>query len=257
LNGYLAAGDEEHYSGLAALPFFLSLRAAIRAKVEAANLAHLAGDAFASSRDRARGYFDLAHSFLERSPARLVAVGGLSGTGKSALAAALAPGIGRAPGAVWLRSDVERKHLFDVEETMPLPKSAYGEAATRETYARLARKAVRALRAGHGAVVDAVHSHASEREATARLARDIGVEFTGLWLEAPLDERLRRVTGRVGDASDADASVASSQKAEPLAEAGWSVLDASGDGEATARAAMRRLGFVSARLRPTSRSVPP
>ena len=228
LNGYLAQGDETAFSGLAALPFFLSLRAAIRAKVEAANLSHLRGDALARTIAAARRYFDFAIRLLNPSPARLVAIGGLSGAGKSALAATLAPAIGRAPGAIWLRSDVERKHMFGEAETTRLPDSAYGAEASRETYARLARKAERALRAGCAVILDAVQSRAFEREAAAHIAADAGVDFTGLWLEAPLTERERRVGSRVGDASDADARVVAAQRAEPLREAGWSALDAGG-----------------------------
>ena len=47
-----------------------------------------------------------------RSP-RLVTVGGLSGTGKSQLAQSLAADIAPMPGAVVVRSDLERKTLFD------------------------------------------------------------------------------------------------------------------------------------------------
>ncbi len=241
LASYLSLGDEAQFSGLAALPIFMSIRAAIRAKVEAANIAHLTGAEQAREREAARRYFLFAEAFLKPAPARLVAVGGLSGTGKSTLAAALAPEIGRAPGAILLRSDVERKHLFAVEETMRLPDEAYGEAASRETYTRLARKAGLALRAGHSVVIDAVHSHAREREAAARVAADLGVAFTGLWLEAPLAIRLRRVGVRARDASDADARIVATQMAAPLAETGWSELDASGDLASLVEAARGRL----------------
>jgi aminoglycoside phosphotransferase family enzyme/predicted kinase len=242
LNGYLAAGDEEHYSGLVALPLFLSLRAAIRAKVEAGNLSHLTGGAREKAEESARLYFRFALAFLEPAAPRLVAIGGLSGTGKSALAAALAPQLGRAPGAVWLRSDVERKHLFGVEETTRLPDAAYGEAAKRETYARLSRKASRALKAGHSVIVDAVHARSSERQAVAALASELGVNFAGLWLEAPLDVRRSRVDHRTGDASDADARIVAMQQADPLDEAGWTAIDAAGDLNSTLRAARDRLG---------------
>jgi aminoglycoside phosphotransferase family enzyme/predicted kinase len=242
LNGYLAEGEEENYSGLAALPFFLSLRAAIRAKVEAGNLSHLTGDAHEKARESARRYFQFALTFLQPASSRLVAIGGLSGTGKSALAAALAPELGRAPGVVWLRSDVERKHLFAVEETTRLPDAAYSEAAKRETYARLSRKASRALKAGQCAIVDAVCARASERQAISALASELGVDFAGLWLEAPLETRRGRVDHRAGDVSDADARVVAAQRADPLAEAGWIAIDASGDLDFTLLNARRQLG---------------
>ena len=107
-------------------------------------------------------------------PPRLVAIGGLSGTGKSALAAALAPEVGRAPGALMLRSDVERKRLFAVAETERLPPAGYDLAATEATYARLIDKARRALAAGQGVILDAVYAKARRapgRGAARRRAR--------------------------------------------------------------------------------------
>jgi hypothetical protein len=241
LASYLSLSDEAQFSGLAALPLFMSVRAAIRAKVEAGAIAHLSGDEQKRERAAATRYFQFAEAFLRPAPTRLVAIGGLSGTGKSALAAALAPEIGRAPGALVLRSDVERKRLFAVEETTRLPDEAYGDEANRETYARLARKSWLALRAGQSVVVDAVHARAHEREAAARLAADLDVAFVGLWLEAPLALRLRRVGMRGRDASDADARVVAAQTAAPLMEDGWSALEAGGDLAAVVAAARGRL----------------
>ena len=233
LSGYLAASDVAHLAGLAAFPLFLSLRAAIRAKVEAANLAHLEGEARERTRESARRYFDFALRFLEPRLARLVAIGGLSGTGKSALAGGLAPDLGRPPGAVWLRSDVERKHLFGVDDTTPLPEGAYAPEVSRQIYQRLVAKARLALAAGHSVIVDAVCAHGEERAALSSLAADAGVDFKGIWLEAPLGLRRQRVESRVHDASDADAAVVARQRADPLADAGWREVDASGDKAAT------------------------
>jgi aminoglycoside phosphotransferase family enzyme/predicted kinase len=215
LNVYLSLSPPETLDALALLPLFLSLRAAIRAKVERTPKA-------------ARRYFDFARAFLDVVPPRLVAVGGLSGTGKSALGAALVPGLGAAPGAVHLRSDVERKHLFGVAETTPLPDAAYSAGAGARTYARLIDKARRALRAGACVLIDATHSHAGERRQAVALAREVGAPFVGLWLEAPLETRLARVAARRDDASDADGRIVRQQHADPLEEPGWRALDASG-----------------------------
>lgn len=228
LNAYLAEGDDADIAGLAALPLFLSLRAAIRAKVEAANLAHLDAQARPAAAAGARRYFDFALAALAPVPARLVAVGGLSGSGKSRLAAQLAPSLGPAPGALWLRSDVERKRLFDVAPTSPLPDAAYDREASERTYGQLWRKAELALRAGRCVLVDATHARAAERETAAATARAAGVGFVGLWLEAPVGMRASRAEARRNDASDAGAAVAARQRAEPLREAGWRELDASG-----------------------------
>src|SRR6266404_1650971 len=101
LNRYLVATQRVHdLDALRALPLFLSLRAAIRANVTAARMAAAdAGHRPALAR-AARTYFALARSLLEAAPPMLIAVGGLSGTGKTVLARALAPELEPPPGAV-------------------------------------------------------------------------------------------------------------------------------------------------------------
>jgi uncharacterized protein len=240
-NRYLAPEPAPALTGLVALPLFLSLRAAIRAKVEAAGAQRLKGEKRDEARALARRYFDRAVRFLAYAPPRMVAVGGLSGVGKSALAGALASEIGRAPGALWVRSDLERKAMFSVGETVRLPPSAYASEVTRDVYQRLIDKARIALRAGQAVLVDATFATASERSAAARAAAEVGVAFTGLFLDAPLATRLERIASRRDDASDADADVARRQTAEPLGEQGWAALSASGSLSETTALARSRL----------------
>lgn len=209
LNRYLEETDD--LGGLAALPFFLSVRAAVRAKI-AATAAALAGDDSAAARiSEARSYLDLAIASLEPPPARMVAVGGLSGTGKTVLARAIAPHLGAAPGAVVLRSDVIRKRLCGVAPSVRLPEEAYRGEVTERVYALLAERAAAVLAAGHAVVVDAVSARPEERQALAAVAERAGVRFDGIWLEAPLPVRLARVAQRRGDASDATAEVVERQ----------------------------------------------
>ncbi|GGC65901.1 bifunctional aminoglycoside phosphotransferase/ATP-binding protein [Chelatococcus reniformis] len=225
-NRYLWLADEAHLEGLAALPLFLSIRASIRAKVTAAGLDHLDGAARDREAAEVAGYFDLADSFLAPVPARLVAVAGLSGTGKSTLAGRLAPRLGRAPGAVHLRSDIERKRLFGVMESEQLPPEAYDAGAGEAVYAALARKATAALEAGAAVVVDAVYARAHERAALEAVARNAGVPFAGLWLTAPEDVLVARVEARRGDASDARADTVRAQQRYDTGPIGWSRIDA-------------------------------
>ena len=240
-NRYLAREPPEAMAGLAALPLFLSLRAAIRAKVEAAGADRLRGDKRYKARMLARDYFDRAVGFLHYVAPRLVAVGGLSGVGKSTLAGALAPGLGRAPGALWVRSDVERKAMFCIEETVHLPSLAYSQDTTREVYRRLIEKTGVALRAGQAVVLDATFSTAAERKLAAEVAAEVGAGFVGLFLDAPVATRIARIGSRGADASDADAEVAGRQKAEALNERGWTALDAKGALGETAILAWARL----------------
>jgi aminoglycoside phosphotransferase family enzyme len=109
MNRYLAETRRiEDLDALAALPFFLSLRAAIRAKVTAARLEHAEPSARKAIAHAARTYFRLAGRLIAPAAPTLIAIGGFSGTGKSALARMLAFDIAPIPGAVVLRSDIER-----------------------------------------------------------------------------------------------------------------------------------------------------
>lgn len=224
-NRYASTGIEtdEALEGLAALPLFLSLRAAIRAKVS-----NLQPGKDARRIAAARRFFEAANSFLEPSRLELVATGGLSGTGKTSLARALAPCVGRAPGALHLRSDVERKRLYNLAEFDRLPDEAYRPEMTAMTYSRLREKASVALAAGQGVVIDAAHLKEDERLAAADLASRAEAHFTGLWLEAPTEVLLERVAKRKGDASDATPSVVAIQAKAKIGALDWVRLDASG-----------------------------
>jgi uncharacterized protein len=169
----------------------------------------------------------------------LIAVGGLSGTGKSLLARSLAADAAPAPGAVVLRSDVERKALFGAAETERLPQTAYTPEATETVYASLAQKARRVIGAGHSAIVDAVFARAGERTMIAGAAGRAA--FHGLFLTADLAVRIARVGGREGDASDADAAVARTQESYDLGTMDWTNVDASGMPEDARRKAKEAL----------------
>jgi len=183
------------------------------------------GDSEAQSKE-ARAYFAAACNFLKPRPRDLVAIGGFSGTGKTTLAAALAPRIGRPTGAVHLRSDIERKVLMHVAPLQRLPDEAYGREISERVYQALRDLAAVALEAGQSAIVDAVHLNEVERLAIAEVAKQNQARFNGLWLEAAVDKLTKRVTERKGDASDATAAVVEAQATREKSPVRWRHLDA-------------------------------
>jgi len=233
-NRYLAENRRtEDLEALAALPFFLSMRAAIRAKVTAARMKRAADTKGGEIAKTARAYFAFALRAIAPPPPRLVAVGGLSGTGKSKLAQSLAAHIEPMPGAVVIRSDLERKTLFGVGETEKLPANAYATDVNAGVYATLADKARRVLTAGHSAIVDAVFARPQERTVVAAVGASAKIPFHGLFLTADLGTRVGRVGAREADASDADAAVAKSQESYDVGPIDWTPIDASGTPEHT------------------------
>jgi len=213
LNRYVArTGD----AGLVAvLAPFLSLRAFIRAHVEAA-------------RGRPCQAL-LAAAQAALAPARpvVVAIGGLMGTGKSTLARAVAPGLGAAPGALVLRSDETRKRLFGVAPEARLPAHAYGAAANARTEAALLAMLQAAVPTGkaHAVIIDASFLDEAARDRVRSAAQAAGLPFAGFWLEAPLPELERRVAARQGDASDATVAVLRAAAARPPPD-DWTRIDA-------------------------------
>ncbi|EAS51126.1 conserved hypothetical protein [Aurantimonas manganoxydans SI85-9A1] len=236
LNRYLDATRDE--GGLPALPFFMAVRAAVRAHVGAAQLSD-AGPRASDIRAEAQRYFALALDLLKPRPARLIAVGGLSGSGKSTVAAALAPRIGPAPGARTLSSDRIRKRLCGVSAETRLEANAYTSDTTERVYAAMAADAEHILRLGYGVVADATFERAVDRSRIAATARDAGVDFQGLWLDVDPAEMLRRVAARRNDPSDATTAIVRQQLARDPGDIDWERIDGDGEPERVAETARR------------------
>ena len=243
------ARSDDALDGLAVLPLFMSLRAAIRAIVTAERAAQEAGSSHNDDQAKATSLLAHARTLLSPPSARLIAVAGLSGTGKSTLASALAPHLGGPPGAVHVRTDLVRKALAGVDETERLPPSSYTPETSRAVYTECLRQATRALDAGATVILDAVAAHAPEREAIAAVAKNRGLRFDGLWLTGPADVLAARVAARRGDASDATVDVVEAQAAWDVGSlaADWRPIDAAGPAAMTYTRAAQALG-----LRPPS-----
>lgn len=194
--------------GVLVIPLYGSLRAVIRAMASAG----------AGKREEAAGYLETAERFLEPvEKAQVVVVSGRSGTGKTTLAAQLAPRIGPPPGALIVRSDVVRKRLSGRLPEERLGPGDYGDDRNAEVYAALEEAAVR-LKGRWPLILDVAL-------AGSRAGGDLlEVADVKLWLTASDDVLVERLEARKGDASDATPAVMRGQNADPPSE-GFVVID--------------------------------
>jgi aminoglycoside phosphotransferase family enzyme/predicted kinase len=241
-NRYLTRTQD--LSGLPLLPLFLSCRAAVRAKTSATAASFEAdGRRRADFEDQARAYLNMAQALLRPSGPSLIAIGGLSGSGKSNLAMALAYAVGDAPGAVVLRSDEIRKRLCGVAPLDRLGADGYSAGTSERVYRQLIESATAIVRSGQSVIVDAVFAHALDRRRIQRVADETSSAFLGLWLDAPLPVLIERATARTNDPSDADADVIRAQWSQSAGTIEWRHLDAS---RSTERVLESALGLLNA-----------
>jgi uncharacterized protein len=246
MNRYLDATRDE--DGLPALGFFMTLRAAVRAHVAATAAA---GDGAAPETvTRARAYLGLAERLLATAPASIVALGGLSGSGKSTVAAQLAPMLGGGAGARLLASDRLRKEAFGVGPETRLPPDAYAPEVSEQVYADLRRRAGAIAGAGGAVIVDAVHARPAERAAIADAAAGAGAAFLGVWLDAPPDVLRARVAARRGDVSDAGPAVLERQLGYDLGALDWMRCDAGRPAGENAEAIAARFALLTREAAP-------
>ncbi|MEO1281451.1 MAG: AAA family ATPase [Pseudomonadota bacterium] len=238
------AMSSKQLSGLQALPLFMAARAGIRGMVAIDRLKVCPACERKAVLREIEQYFELASSVLTLKKPTLAVVGGRSGTGKSTLAQGLAPGFGNAPGALHLRSDVERKRMLNVAPLDRLPLQAYSEGQNEAVYKRLVSRATVALEAGHSVIVDAVFLSQMHRDWLHQVARQNHSSFVGLWLCAPQDVMVDRVEHRKDDASDAHAGVVRKQMSLNTDPTEWHRIDANASPEIVLSAARAALDAV-------------
>ncbi len=223
LNNYLElTGD---YEGISLLRFYMTYRAMVRAKVRwlLANQPGLDKATGLQAKEQSLTYLRLAEKYAaERRPA-LVITHGLSGSGKTFFTQPVLEALD----AIRVRSDIERKRLFQIEPTTRpgtgVARGIYDKASGDRTYGRLAELAARILQAGWPVIVDATFLGKDRRDRFRTLARENNAPFLILDFEASeavLRERLRSRSREGKDASDADIRVLEQQMREyrPLAE---------------------------------------
>lgn len=207
LNSYLEiTGD---YAGLSILPFYLCYRAMVRAKVTALLLAqeNISKEERVHSLAMFESYLHLARSYTLQASPKLIIMRGLSASGKSTVSKKLLDSLG----AIRIRSDVERKRLFNIavsEHTSgEMNTGIYSAAASQQTYGKLRELAEQVISAGYSVIVDAAFLKHEQREPFQNLAQQLNVCYVIVEVTAPVEVLQQRITERTNDASDADLSV--------------------------------------------------
>lgn len=218
LNRYFERGGD--HAGIALLRYYSIYRALVRAKVEALR-ASQGNPAGADDRELlapAIRYIELAASWAAGHRAGLILMHGLSGSGKSTVAAQLVERLG----AIQIRSDVERKRLFGYgiadDSHSVTGGGIYTPAATADTYQRLHDLAKQITSANFTVIVDATLLEAAQRRPFLQDDSSLQIRRIVIDCEAPETELRRRIVAREGDASEASLEVLERQieVSEPL-----------------------------------------
>ncbi len=198
------------YAGLDLHGFYDVYLALVRAKISLLSATAAAADRAPDLGDYSR-YLALAAAGRRRLPGFLCLMMGVSGSGKSTIAESLAARYS----AIRLRSDVERKRLFDLAPDADsagagLTERLYGEATSERVYERLETLAGTVLDAGLPVIVDATFLERHRRSSFRELAARRGLAFLIVHCIAGEAELERRITARqrdAGEVSEADVAV--------------------------------------------------
>ncbi len=211
------------HAGLALLRYYAVYRALVRAKVAVLRTGQTTGAEQQVAETEARTLLQLAATLSQTLPLWLDITHGLSGSGKTTVSQARM----QSPGAIRLRSDVERKRLAGLDAQAHshsgVGQDLYAADATRRTYAHLARLAGELLDAGWPVLVDATFTARWQRDRLREQAQSRDVAFRILDCQVPLDILRERIVQRARagrDASEAGLDVLQHQidSEEALAE---------------------------------------
>lgn len=220
LNRYLErTGD---YDGMSLLSLFFVYRCLVRAKVAAIRCQERdEASEQTSDREEVLRHCDMARRQIAKRVPILIVMSGLSGSGKTWVTDQLLT----AMTAIRVRSDIERKRMFDLDETEDslsgIGKGIYTADASHQLYQHLLSAARTSLAAGHNVILDAAFLRREEREAAVDIARRCMCVPVILQISAPVEvmrERILVRESRAKDASEAGLAVLEHQvaTAEPL-----------------------------------------
>ncbi|MEN9236169.1 MAG: AAA family ATPase [Gloeomargarita sp. GMQP_bins_25] len=210
LNRYVEqTGD---YLAVRLLPFYCSVRAYVRAKVNS----FLASDSGAppslqeAAKNWAMDYYQAAYGYSQPTRPKLFLMTGLSGSGKSTVGRYL----GQTYGAIHIRSDAVRKHLAGVPLYQRGGPEIYTSEMSARTYGELLRLGVELLRQGQSVVLDAKYDWVRSRGEVLEAVKDLPVDVYIIHTHAPVEILRERLQQRTGDIADATADLLPQQLAE-------------------------------------------
>ena len=208
LNSYLEhTGD---WQGLPLLPLYLCRQAYVRAKVNSFLLDDVELDAAArlEASQAAQNYYRQAWQYTQQNCGNIILMSGLSGSGKSTVARAIA----RKYGGIQIRSDAVRKHLAGI----PLDESGsdriYTSEMTQRTYDRLLELGIMLAKAGFIVILDAKYDRLAHRQTAISQANFQQIPLRIIQCTAPISVLCDRLEQRQGDISDATADLIASQQ---------------------------------------------
>ncbi len=203
------ACESDDFDLFSVVDYFISYRAAVRAKVAAiaASDASIERDQRQQAGESVCRHLGLALRALDpKPPAALILVGGIVGSGKSTAAGALADELG----AVVVSTDRVRKRRFGLEASeRPNAESdsrIYSDAGKHEIYQALIARARPVIVSGRTAVLDGTFAHRADRERANSLAAGVGARCIFVETRCAAEVAIGRLARRAaagGDPSDA------------------------------------------------------
>jgi aminoglycoside phosphotransferase family enzyme/predicted kinase len=177
------------------LAFYKIYRACVRSKVCVLRAGQLSDNERRTSLDDARRYLRLAETYCKQlGPPLLLVVRGLTGTGKSTLATALAEALE----INCLKTDVIRRELFGRSEARVDYNDAIYNPQNRErVYGEMFRRAETLLEAGHSVILDGTFLAADLRARADALAKRYNARPAFVRCNCPEEIATRRIAARM------------------------------------------------------------
>ena len=211
LNRYLElTGD---YEGCQVLRFYLVYRAMVRTKVDAIRTSQqgINQEEADEANKELTGYLQLAISYTKQKDPFVIITRGMSASGKSTLTQPLLEKIG----AIRIRSDIERKRLFNIKPNQDshenLKQGIYSKDATAKTYLRLLELSEIIIDSGYPVIVDATFSAVEQRRLFEQLSKRKNIRYIILEFVASHEMLKQRIRNRKHDVSDADINILENQ----------------------------------------------